>query len=66
MYQGIIKYLKDSWGFLGIEGQERDVFFHQKELEGVNFQDLKVGDDVEVGEIAKTPKGHQAKKVKLV
>ncbi len=63
---GIIKKLTDrGFGFIGAEGQEKDLFFHGKSLEGVEFDELREGDavsfDVENGE-----KGPAAVNVKRV
>jgi len=52
---GVIKKLTDrGFGFIGSEGQEKDLFFHSKSLVGVSFDELHEGDnvsfDVENGE----------------
>ncbi len=44
---GTIKTLTDrGFGFISREGEEKDLFFHSKELKGVTFDELKVGDNV--------------------
>ncbi|MDO8518088.1 MAG: cold shock domain-containing protein [bacterium] len=44
---GTIKTLTDrGFGFISREGEAKDLFFHSKELQGVAFDDLKVGDNV--------------------
>ncbi len=44
---GIIKTLKEQgFGFISREGETKDLFFHSKELKGVTFDELKVGDAV--------------------
>lgn len=44
---GTIKTLTDrGFGFIAREGEAKDLFFHSKELQGVAFDDLKVGDTV--------------------
>mgnify|MGYP003393806255 CR=1 FL=1 len=44
---GTIKTLTDrGFGFISREGEEKDLFFHSKELVGVTFDELKVGDAV--------------------
>lgn len=44
---GIIKTLTPrGFGFITREGETKDLFFHSKELQGVAFDDLKVGDAV--------------------
>ena len=43
--KGTIKTLTDKgFGFIAREGEVKDLFFHSKELKGVMFDDLKVGD----------------------
>ena len=44
---GTIKTLTDKgFGFISREGEAKDLFFHSKELVGVMFDELKVGDTV--------------------
>ena len=44
---GTIKTLTDrGFGFISREGETKDLFFHSKELNGVTFDELKVGDKV--------------------
>ncbi|KKU81577.1 MAG: Cold shock-like protein [Parcubacteria group bacterium GW2011_GWA2_47_8] len=64
MEQGTIVRLTDrGFGFIGREGEEKDLFFHANELQGVEFNELKQGDAVTF-EIAEGPKGPYATKVK--
>ena len=35
-----------KFGFIAREGEAKDLFFHSKELKGVEFDELKVGDAV--------------------
>ncbi|MEI8096652.1 MAG: cold shock domain-containing protein [Candidatus Moraniibacteriota bacterium] len=45
--QGTIKTLTDrGFGFISRDGEEKDLFFHSKELVGVTYDELKVGDTV--------------------
>lgn len=45
--QGTIKTITDrGFGFISREGEEKDLFFHSKELVGVTYDELKVGDAV--------------------
>ncbi len=47
MNTGTIKTLTDrGFGFISREGEAKDLFFHSKELNGVTFDELKVGDKV--------------------
>jgi CspA family cold shock protein len=60
---GTIKTLTDrGFGFIAREGEEKDLFFHSKELQGVAFDDLKVG-DVVTFEVAQGEKGPSATNV---
>ena len=44
---GTIKTLTErGFGFISREGETKDLFFHSKELQGVTFDQLKVGDKV--------------------
>lgn len=45
---GTIKTLvsEKGFGFISREGEEKDLFFHNSELVGVTFDELKVGDVV--------------------
>ncbi|PIP29759.1 cold-shock protein [Candidatus Jorgensenbacteria bacterium CG10_big_fil_rev_8_21_14_0_10_54_38] len=60
---GTIKTLKEQgFGFISREGETRDLFFHSKELKGVTFDELKVGDNVTF-EVIETEKGPAATNV---
>lgn len=63
MQDGTIVRLADrGFGFIKTEGQEKDLFFHSKELVGVDFDSLKEGDKMTF-EVADSPKGKNAIKV---
>ena len=60
---GTIKTLTDKgFGFIAREGEEKDLFFHSKELSGVTFDELKVGDTVSF-EVVENEKGPAATNV---
>ena len=60
MMKGTIKTLTDKgFGFISREGETKDLFFHSKELNGVMFDELKVGDEVSF-EVVDTDKGPAA------
>ncbi|MEX2054126.1 MAG: cold shock domain-containing protein [Candidatus Colwellbacteria bacterium] len=66
MVEGTIARLTDrGFGFIAREGEEKDLFFHSNELQGVEFDDLKEGDKVTF-EVADGPKGPNATKVSRV
>jgi len=54
-----------GFGFISREGQDKDLFFHSKELQGVAFEELKEGDAVEF-EVSDSPKGPNATKVSKI
>jgi len=57
---GTIKTLTDrGFGFISREGEEKDLFFHSKDLQGVTFDELKVGDTLTF-EVAQGDKGPSA------
>lgn len=61
MQTGTIARLNNGYGFISRDGEEKDLFFHVNELQGVAFDDLREGDKVqfEVGESAKGPNAVQ-------
>ena len=63
---GTIKTLTDrGFGFIARDGEAKDLFFHSKELNGVAFDDLKVG-DVVTFEVTEGEKGPAATNVSRV
>ncbi len=63
MNKGTIKTLTDrGFGFIAQEGVAKDLFFHSKDLKGVMFDSLKVG-DVVTFEVVDGPKGPAAANV---
>lgn len=66
MQTGTIARKTDKgFGFIKVEGQEKDLFFHMNDLEGVTFDELKEGDSVQF-EVGQSPKGPKAEKVSKV
>lgn len=66
MQKGTIVRLTDKgFGFIKAEGQDKDLFFHSKELVGVAFDSLQEGDKVTF-EVAESPKGLNAVEVSKV
>jgi CspA family cold shock protein len=60
MQKGTIARVMDKgFGFIAIEGREKDLFFHMNELNGVDFDSLNEGDAVEF-EIVDGEKGENA------
>lgn len=54
-----------GFGFIKVEGREKDLFFHSNELVGVTFDALREGDKMTF-EVAESPKGPNAVKVSRV
>ena len=60
---GTIKTLtQKGFGFIAREGEVKDLFFHSKELVGITYDELKVGDSVSF-EVVQGEKGPAAVKV---
>lgn len=63
---GTIKTLTErGFGFISRPNEPKDLFFHSKELRGVTFDELKVGDNVTF-EIVEGEKGLSATNVSRV
>ena len=62
---GVIKKKTDKgFGFITVDGQSKDLFFHSNSLVGVSFDQLNEGDKVTF-ESEVSPKGMNAVNVKL-
>jgi cold shock protein len=63
MEEGTIARLTDrGYGFISREGMDKDIFFHSNELQNVQFNDLREGDQVSF-DVAEGPKGPNATNV---
>lgn len=63
---GVIKKKTDKgFGFIAVEGQEKDLFFHGNSLVGVTFDEIREGDAVSF-DVEDSPKGKNAVNVKKV
>ena len=61
--EGTIKTLTEKgFGFITVDGEEKDLFFHKNELKEVTYEELKVGDRVSF-ERTDSPKGPNATNV---
>lgn len=61
---GTIKVKTDrGFGFITRDGEVKDLFFHSKDLVGVTFDELQVGEKVTF-DVVEGPKGPAAKNVK--
>jgi CspA family cold shock protein len=64
--EGTIKNLTDKgFGFITVDGEEKDLFFHSNELKGVGFEELRTGDRVSF-EKGESPKGPNAVNVSRI
>ena len=60
---GTVKTLTEKgFGFISREGEAKDLFFHQNDLNGVSYSELKVGDMVSF-DVVDGEKGPSAKNV---
>lgn len=63
---GTIKTKTDrGFGFISRENEVKDLFFHSKDLNGVSFDEIQVGDQVTF-EVVDGEKGPSAKNVTRV
>ena len=63
MEKGTITRLTDrGFGFISRDGEDKDLFFHSSELQGVEYSDLREGDEVTF-EVTESPKGPAATNV---
>jgi CspA family cold shock protein len=57
---GVIKKKTDKgFGFIAVQGQNKDIFFHSQGLNGVTFEELNEGDEVTF-DTEESPKGMNA------
>jgi CspA family cold shock protein len=62
---GKIKTKTDKgFGFISREGEEKELFFHSNNLEGVSFDELEIGAEVTF-DVVEGDKGPAAENVKL-
>ena len=60
MQKGKVARIMDKgFGFISVEGRDKDLFFHMNELNNINFDDLKEGDNLEF-EVVNGEKGESA------
>jgi len=51
-FTGVIRKLRDNGiGFVEIKNEKKDLLFTAKDLRGVTFEDLQIGDTVQIGTI---------------
>ena len=57
---GVIKKKTEKgFGFIAVEGQEKDLFFHSNSCVGVTYDELQEGDNVTF-DVEDSPKGKNA------
>ncbi|MFC1653830.1 cold-shock protein [Patescibacteria group bacterium] len=62
---GTVKTKTDrGFGFISRDGEEKDLFFHSSDLDGVTFEELQQGAKVEF-DVESGDRGPSAKNVKL-
>jgi len=62
--EGTIKTIVEGkgFGFITVEGEEKDLFFHRNEVQDISFEELREGDKVSF-EKADSDKGPNATNV---
>jgi len=62
--EGTIKKIiaDKGFGFITVDGEEKDLFFHKNEVKGVSYEELKEGDRVSFDK-TDSPKGPNATNV---
>ncbi len=64
--KGTVKTKTDrGFGFISRDGEVKDLFFHSKDLVGITYDEVQVGDVLEF-DVEDGPKGQSAKNVKKV
>ncbi|MDP3989333.1 MAG: cold shock domain-containing protein [bacterium] len=58
----VAKKMDKGYGFIARDGQQKELFFHANELNGISFDELNEGDTVTF-ELSEGPKGPQATNV---
>ena len=61
----IARLMEKGFGFISIEGQDKDLFFHMNELQNIDFDSLQEGDMLEF-EVVDGEKGPSAVNVSKV
>lgn len=62
---GKIKTKTDrGFGFISRDGEDKDLFFHSSDLDGITFEEIQVGAEVTF-EVVNGDRGPSAKNVKL-
>lgn len=63
--RGKVKWFNSAkgYGFVNIEGEDKDIFVHYSSIEMEGYKTLKEGEEVEF-ELVDGPKGPQAHKIK--
>lgn len=64
MPEGTVKWFNDKkgYGFIVVDGANKDIFVHHSSIQGEGFKTLKEGDRVQF-EVSQSPKGEQAANV---
>lgn len=64
--EGTIKRLTDKgFGFITVDGEEKDLFFHRNEVKSPSYEELKEGDRVSFDK-SDSPKGPNATNVNRI
>jgi len=67
MINGIVSnVMKEGFGFIEVEGYDKNVFFHASECAGIKIEQLRKGDKVSIREVIETEKGFSGVKIALL
>ena len=66
--KGRVEYLneKKGYGFIKVDGHEKNLFFHAKDCRMIRFEQLRVSDTVLIGSIKENEQGKIACDITLV
>jgi CspA family cold shock protein len=67
MLKGKVKWFNDAkgYGFIQIDGQDKDIFVHHTSIQAEGFRTLAEGEEVQF-ELVQGPKGPKAERVMRV
>ncbi len=68
MEEGVVEHANQEkgYGFLKVDGYEKNVFFHVRDLIGTAFEDIQKGNVVSISSIEETEKGYAARGIRLI
>lgn len=66
--EGVITKIQETggYGFIRVDGIDKDIFFHARDLRRCTFEQVRKNDKVKINQIEETEKGLVAKDVFLI